>query len=62
MEKYTFNFSFFYLFTFPRKEIRSLIPPLEPLYTVQQSMKAILGEQEMICIPRIMYIAFIARA
>uniref|UniRef100_A0A3Q2U3P6 Uncharacterized protein n=1 Tax=Fundulus heteroclitus TaxID=8078 RepID=A0A3Q2U3P6_FUNHE len=43
------------------KEIQSLIPPLEPLYTVQQSMKAILGEQEMICIPRIMYIPFIAR-
>ncbi|XP_043979171.1 retinol dehydrogenase 10-B [Gambusia affinis] len=45
-----------------RKEIRNLIPPLEPLYTVQQSMKAILGEQEMICIPRIMYFPFIARA
>uniref|UniRef100_A0A3Q2FBX0 NADP-retinol dehydrogenase n=3 Tax=Cyprinodon variegatus TaxID=28743 RepID=A0A3Q2FBX0_CYPVA len=45
-----------------RKEIQSLIPPLEPLYTVQQSMKAILGEQEMVCIPRIMYIPFIARA
>ncbi|MEQ2175488.1 hypothetical protein GOODEAATRI_018409 [Goodea atripinnis] len=39
-----------------------LIPPLEPLYTAQQSMKAILGEQEMVCIPRIMYIPFIARA
>uniref|UniRef100_A0A672IQ97 NADP-retinol dehydrogenase n=1 Tax=Salarias fasciatus TaxID=181472 RepID=A0A672IQ97_SALFA len=34
-----------------RKELRSLIPPLEPLYTVQQSMKAILAEQQMICIP-----------
>ncbi|MED6269003.1 hypothetical protein CHARACLAT_028511 [Characodon lateralis] len=45
-----------------RKEIQSLIPPLEPLYTAQQSMKAILGEQEMVCIPRIMYIPFIARA
>ncbi|KAM4740252.1 retinol dehydrogenase 10 [Anableps anableps] len=45
-----------------RKEIQSLIPPLEPLYAVQQSMKAILGQQEMICIPRIMYIPFIARA
>ncbi|MEQ2216502.1 hypothetical protein XENOCAPTIV_017228, partial [Xenoophorus captivus] len=44
------------------KEIQSLIPPLEPLYTAQQSMKAILGEQEMVCIPRIMYIPFIARA
>uniref|UniRef100_A0A3B3XXA4 Short-chain dehydrogenase/reductase 3 n=1 Tax=Poecilia mexicana TaxID=48701 RepID=A0A3B3XXA4_9TELE len=32
-----------------RKEIRKLIPPLEPLYTVQRSMKAILADQEMIC-------------
>ncbi|XP_072238327.1 retinol dehydrogenase 10-A-like [Leuresthes tenuis] len=45
-----------------RKELRSLIPPLEPLYTVQQSMKAILGDQQMICIPRIMYIPFLTRA
>uniref|UniRef100_A0A8C2WCM4 Short-chain dehydrogenase/reductase 3 n=1 Tax=Cyclopterus lumpus TaxID=8103 RepID=A0A8C2WCM4_CYCLU len=45
-----------------RKEFRSLIPPLEPLYTVQQSMEAILGEQQMICIPRIMYIPFLTRA
>ncbi|XP_060926450.1 retinol dehydrogenase 10-like [Limanda limanda] len=45
-----------------RKELRSLIPPLQPLYTVQQSMKAILAEQQMICIPRIMYIPFLTRA
>lgn len=45
-----------------REELRSLIPPLEPLYTVQQSMKAILAEQQMICIPRLMYIPFLARA
>uniref|UniRef100_A0AAX7UDL2 Short-chain dehydrogenase/reductase 3 n=1 Tax=Astatotilapia calliptera TaxID=8154 RepID=A0AAX7UDL2_ASTCA len=45
-----------------RKELRSIIPPLEPLYTVQQSMKAILAEQQMICIPRLMYIPFLARA
>lgn len=45
-----------------RKELRSLIPPLEPLYTVQQSMKAILAEQQMICIPRLMYIPFLTRA
>ncbi|KAF7670166.1 hypothetical protein LDENG_00068250 [Lucifuga dentata] len=45
-----------------RKELRSLIPPLEPLYTVKQSMNAILGEQQMICIPRLMYIPFLARA
>ncbi|XP_007570465.1 retinol dehydrogenase 10 isoform X2 [Poecilia formosa] len=45
-----------------RKEIRKLIPPLEPLYTVQRSMKAILADQEMICIPRIIYVPFIARA
>ncbi|KAM7006829.1 retinol dehydrogenase 10-B-like [Tautogolabrus adspersus] len=45
-----------------RKEIQSLIPPLEPLYTVQQSMKAILAEQQMICIPRLMYIPFLTRA
>lgn len=45
-----------------RKEIRSLIPPLEPLYTVQQSMQAILSEQQMICIPRLMYIPFLTRA
>ncbi|RVE73330.1 hypothetical protein OJAV_G00049130 [Oryzias javanicus] len=44
-----------------RKELRSLIPPLEPLYTVQQSMKAILGEQQMVCIPRLIYIPFLAR-
>uniref|UniRef100_A0AAX7V5T9 Short-chain dehydrogenase/reductase 3 n=1 Tax=Astatotilapia calliptera TaxID=8154 RepID=A0AAX7V5T9_ASTCA len=42
-----------------RKELRSIIPPLEPLYTVQQSMKAILAEQQMICIPRLMYIPFL---
>ncbi|XP_029907793.1 retinol dehydrogenase 10-B-like [Myripristis murdjan] len=45
-----------------RKELRSLIPPLDPLYTVQQSMNAILAEQQMICIPRLMYIPFLARA
>uniref|UniRef100_A0A673BGH7 Retinol dehydrogenase 10-B-like n=1 Tax=Sphaeramia orbicularis TaxID=375764 RepID=A0A673BGH7_9TELE len=45
-----------------RKELRSVIPPLEPLYTVQQSMKAILAEQQMVCIPRLMYIPFLARA
>ncbi|XP_054640845.1 retinol dehydrogenase 10-B-like isoform X2 [Dunckerocampus dactyliophorus] len=45
-----------------RKELRSLIPPLEPLYTVQQSMTAILAEQQMICIPRLMYIPFLTRA
>uniref|UniRef100_A0A8C6U8L4 Short-chain dehydrogenase/reductase 3 n=1 Tax=Neogobius melanostomus TaxID=47308 RepID=A0A8C6U8L4_9GOBI len=45
-----------------RQELRSLIPPLEPLYTVQQSMQAILSEQQMICIPRIMYIPFLTRA
>ncbi|XP_077581751.1 retinol dehydrogenase 10-B-like [Stigmatopora nigra] len=45
-----------------RKELRSLIPPLEPLYTVQQSMTAILAEQQMICIPRLMYIPFVTRA
>uniref|UniRef100_A0A8C7YUC7 Short-chain dehydrogenase/reductase 3 n=1 Tax=Oryzias sinensis TaxID=183150 RepID=A0A8C7YUC7_9TELE len=39
----------------------SLIPPLEPLYTVQESMKAILGEQQMVCIPRLIYIPFLAR-
>uniref|UniRef100_A0A3P9H595 Short-chain dehydrogenase/reductase 3 n=1 Tax=Oryzias latipes TaxID=8090 RepID=A0A3P9H595_ORYLA len=44
-----------------RKELRSLIPPLEPLYTVQESMKAILGEQQMVCIPRLIYIPFLAR-
>uniref|UniRef100_A0A8C5EK97 Short-chain dehydrogenase/reductase 3 n=1 Tax=Gouania willdenowi TaxID=441366 RepID=A0A8C5EK97_GOUWI len=45
-----------------RKELRGLIPPLEPLYTVQQAMKAILAEQRMICIPRLMYIPFLTRA
>ncbi|KAM4612659.1 retinol dehydrogenase 10-A-like [Polymixia lowei] len=45
-----------------RKELRSVIPPLDPLYTVQQSMNAILGEQQMICIPRLMYIPFLTRA
>ncbi|XP_072308337.1 retinol dehydrogenase 10-A-like [Eucyclogobius newberryi] len=45
-----------------RQELRSLIPPLEPLYTVQQSMQAILSEQQMICIPRLMYIPFLTRA
>uniref|UniRef100_A0A667X610 Short-chain dehydrogenase/reductase 3 n=1 Tax=Myripristis murdjan TaxID=586833 RepID=A0A667X610_9TELE len=47
---------------FAGKELRSLIPPLDPLYTVQQSMNAILAEQQMICIPRLMYIPFLARA
>ncbi|KAJ0023163.1 hypothetical protein NQD34_003062 [Periophthalmus magnuspinnatus] len=45
-----------------RQELRCLIPPLEPLYTVQQSMEAILSEQQMICIPRLMYIPFLTRA
>lgn len=45
-----------------RQELRTLIPPLEPLYTVQQSMQAILSEQQMICIPRLMYIPFLTRA
>ncbi|KAK0137823.1 Retinol dehydrogenase 10-B [Merluccius polli] len=45
-----------------RKELRGLIPPLDPLYTVKQSMKAILGEQRMICIPRLMYIPLLTRA
>lgn len=45
-----------------RQELRSLIPPLKPLYTVQQSMQAILSEQQMICIPRLMYIPFLTRA
>uniref|UniRef100_A0A4W6G091 Short-chain dehydrogenase/reductase 3 n=1 Tax=Lates calcarifer TaxID=8187 RepID=A0A4W6G091_LATCA len=45
-----------------RKELKNLIPPLQPLYTVQQSMKAILAEQQMICIPRLMYIPFLTRA
>ncbi|CAL8338815.1 unnamed protein product [Merluccius merluccius] len=45
-----------------RKELRGLIPPLDPLYTVKQSMKAILGEQQMICIPRLMYIPLLTRA
>lgn len=50
------------LFVSNRKELRSLIPPLDPLYTVQQSMKAILAEEQMICIPRLMYIPFLTRA
>lgn len=52
---------FHYIVIF-RQELRSLIPPLEPLYTVQQSMQAILSEQPMICIPRLMYIPFVTRA
>ncbi|CAL8381980.1 unnamed protein product [Boreogadus saida] len=45
-----------------RKELRGLIPPLDPLYTVKQSMNAILAEQRMICIPRLMYIPLLTRA
>jgi len=45
-----------------RKELQGLIPPLDPLYTVKQSMKAILGDQQMICIPRLMYIPLLTRA
>ncbi|CAL8353283.1 unnamed protein product [Gadus morhua 'NCC'] len=45
-----------------RKELRGLIPPLDPLYTVKQSMNAILAEQQMICIPRLMYIPLLTRA
>ncbi|XP_030634241.1 retinol dehydrogenase 10-like [Chanos chanos] len=45
-----------------REELQGLIPPLDPLYCVQQSMNAILSDQPMVCIPRVMYIAFLSRA
>ncbi|KAK9966225.1 hypothetical protein ABG768_003348 [Culter alburnus] len=45
-----------------RKELQGLIPPLDPLYCVQESMKAILADQQMVCIPRVMYFAILSRA
>ncbi|KAL2090724.1 hypothetical protein ACEWY4_012987 [Coilia grayii] len=45
-----------------REELRSLIPPLDPLDCVQRSMEAILGDEAMVCIPSIMNIAFMSRA
>ncbi|KAG9353263.1 hypothetical protein JZ751_017839 [Albula glossodonta] len=37
-----------------REELQSLIPALEPMDCVQQAMNAILAEQHMVCIPRLM--------
>ncbi|KAL4624593.1 retinol dehydrogenase 10-B-like isoform X1, partial [Arapaima gigas] len=38
-----------------RKEMALLLPPLQPEYCVKQAMRAILTDQPMICMPRIMY-------
>ncbi|XP_007883687.1 retinol dehydrogenase 10-like [Callorhinchus milii] len=40
-----------------RKEFQFLVPPLKPEYCVREAMKAILINQQMICIPRLMYFA-----
>ncbi|XP_036388009.1 retinol dehydrogenase 10-B-like [Megalops cyprinoides] len=45
-----------------REELQSFIPPLEPLDCVQQAMNAILADQPMVCIPRVMYLPFLSRA
>ncbi|KAI1890926.1 hypothetical protein AGOR_G00158620 [Albula goreensis] len=45
-----------------REELQSLIPALEPMDCVQQAMNAILAEQHMVCIPRLMYLPFLSRA
>ncbi|XP_012693941.2 retinol dehydrogenase 10-like [Clupea harengus] len=45
-----------------REEFRGLIPPLEPLDCVQRSMRAILGDETMVCIPSIMNLAVVSRA
>lgn len=50
------------IFASHRQELRNLIPPLEPLDCVQQSMKAILGNETMVCIPSLMNVAGLSRA
>ncbi|XP_051562959.1 retinol dehydrogenase 10-A isoform X2 [Myxocyprinus asiaticus] len=45
-----------------REEVELVLPPLEPLYCVQQAMNAILIDQPLVCIPRLTYLPFLARA
>ncbi|XP_056315118.1 retinol dehydrogenase 10 [Danio aesculapii] len=45
-----------------REEVELILPPLEPLYCVQQAMNAILIDQPLVCIPRLTYLPFLARA
>ncbi|XP_030633518.1 retinol dehydrogenase 10 [Chanos chanos] len=45
-----------------REEIELILAPLEPLYCVQQAMNAILIDQPLVCIPRLTYLPFLARA
>ncbi|KAJ8409329.1 hypothetical protein AAFF_G00235270 [Aldrovandia affinis] len=42
-----------------REEVQSLVPALD---CIQQAMNAILAEQHMVCIPRLMYLPLISRA
>uniref|UniRef100_A0A8D3DEE0 Retinol dehydrogenase 20 n=1 Tax=Scophthalmus maximus TaxID=52904 RepID=A0A8D3DEE0_SCOMX len=39
-----------------------LLPPLKPQYCVEQAMNAILIDQPLVCIPRLTYLPFLARA
>ncbi|KAL2091228.1 hypothetical protein ACEWY4_013491 [Coilia grayii] len=45
-----------------REEAELVLTALEPGYCVKQAMNAILIDQPLVCIPRITYIPFIARA
>ncbi|ROL50782.1 Retinol dehydrogenase 10-A [Anabarilius grahami] len=50
------------LFWVRLEEVELVLPPLEPLYCVQQAMNAILIDQPLVCIPRLTYLPFLARA
>lgn len=45
-----------------REEVEMLLPPLEPQYCVEQAMNAILIDQPLVCIPRLIYLPFLSRA
>ncbi|AWP02697.1 putative retinol dehydrogenase 10-like [Scophthalmus maximus] len=45
-----------------RDEVEVLLPPLKPQYCVEQAMNAILIDQPLVCIPRLTYLPFLARA
>ncbi|KAG7494537.1 retinol dehydrogenase 10-A-like [Solea senegalensis] len=45
-----------------REEVELIFAPLEPQYCVEQAMNAILIDQPLVCIPRLTYLPFLARA
>ncbi|XP_035237336.1 retinol dehydrogenase 10-A [Anguilla rostrata] len=45
-----------------RNELENFLPALEPNYCIQQAMNAILTDQPLVCIPRMMYLPFLSRA